>query len=302
MSSVASVAKRVLRMGDGRSLDVYVAGPDAGLPLVYHSGTPGAGLPFGPLVDALAERGLRYVSWSRPGYGSSTRQPGRSVGDVAIDAAQVLDHLGADDCYVLGWSGGGPHALAMTALMPSRVRASATIGSVAPFPADGLDWLAGMGAENVAEFSASLEGAGALARFLEEWWPAMRTVEAESVAKELGDLIDEVDRDSLTGEFAESVAADLREGLRESYWGWLDDDLAFTRPWGFELESIERPVHIWQGAHDRMVPFAHGEWLAARLGGACPHLLPDHGHLSLAVTGLPLILDELVSSHSRSAA
>lgn len=292
--------ERTLRTRDGRSLDVYVAGPEDATPLVFHAGTPGSGLPFGALVDALAERGLRYVSWSRPGYGSSTRHQSRTVADVARDAVDVLDDLGAGDCYVLGWSGGGPHALAMAALLPSRVRATATIGGVAPFPADGLDWLAGMGVENVAEFGASLKGPDALAGFLGEAWPIMRTIGAESVAKELGDLIDDVDRASLTGDFAESVAANFREGLRESFWGWLDDDLAFVRPWGFELGSIAGPVHIWQGGHDRMVPFAHGEWLAAHCGNACPHLLPQHGHLSLAVSSLPMILDELVSTPSQA--
>ena len=291
---------RTLRTSDGRSLDLYVAGPEAATPVVFHAGTPGSGLPFGRLVDALAERGLRYVSWSRPGYGSSTRHLDRTVADVARDASDVLDSLGTSECYVLGWSGGGPHALAMAALLPERVRATATIGGVAPYPADGLDWLAGMGAENVAEFGASVKGPDVLAGFLGEWWEPMRTIEAESVAKELGDLIDEVDRSSLTGDFAESVAANFREGLRESYWGWLDDDLAFVRPWGFEVGSIEGPVHIWQGAHDRMVPFAHGEWLAARCGNACPHLLPEHGHLTLAVSSLPMILDELVSTRSEA--
>ena len=155
-----------IRTSDGRSLDVHVAGPDDGTPVVFHAGTPGSGLPFGALVNALADRGLRYVSWNRPGYGSSTRQPDRSVADVARDASDILDDLGAGECYVLGWSGGGPHALAMAALLPDRVRAAATIGGVAPYPADGLDWLAGMGEENVAEFGASLKGPDVLAGFL----------------------------------------------------------------------------------------------------------------------------------------
>jgi len=291
---------RTLRTSDGRSLDLYLAGPESGTPVVFHAGTPGSGLAFEKLVDALAERGLRYVSWSRPGYGSSTRQPDRTVADVARDAAEVLDDLSSGECYVLGWSGGGPHALAMAALLPQRVRATATIGGVAPFRADGLDWSAGMGAENVAEFGAAQEGPEVLAGFLGEWWPAVRTIEAESVAKELGDLIDDVDRASLTGDFAEWVAENFREGLRESYWGWLDDDLAFVRPWGFELGSITGPAHIWQGGRDRMVPSAHGEWLAARCANACPHLLPEHGHLSLGVSSLPTILDELVSVQSQA--
>jgi pimeloyl-ACP methyl ester carboxylesterase len=278
---------------DGRSLDLYLAGPPDGTPLVFHCGTPGSGIPFRPFVEALAERGLRYVSWNRPGYGSSTRQPGRYVVDVVADTATALDHLGAERCYVLGWSGGGPQAMACASQLPERVGAVATIGGVAPWPAEGLDWLAGMGAENVEEFTASLEGPDALIAFKERNWPIFSKITAQEVADALGDLIDDVDRGSLTGEFAEWMALILREGLREGYWGWFDDDMAFIRPWGFDLASIRVPVHIWQGAHDRMVPFAHGEWLAAHVGGACPHLFAEHGHLSLAVDSIGRILDEL---------
>jgi pimeloyl-ACP methyl ester carboxylesterase len=279
---------------DGRSLDLYVAGPPEGTPLVFHVGTPGSGLPFEQFVDTLAERGLRYLSWSRPGYGSSTRLPGRDVAQVVDDTVTVLDQLGADSCYVLGWSGGGPHAMACAARLAGRVKAVATIGAVAPWPAEGLDWMAGMGAENIEEFSASLEGPDALIEFKERAWPIFSKVTAQEISDAFGDLIDDVDRGSLTGEFAEWIAASMREGLRQGYWGWFDDDMAFTKPWGFDLGSISVPVHIWQGAHDRMVPFAHGQWLASRVGNSCAHLHPEHGHLSLAVDSIPRILDELI--------
>lgn len=279
---------------DGRTLDVYVPGPDDGDPLLFIYGTPSSGLPFYPAVEVFAERGLRQVSFSRAGYGGSTRKPGRSVADVVPDVETVLDHIGADSFYVIGWSGGGPHALATAALMPERVRAAAIIGGVAPYPAEGLDWTAGMGTENVEEFGASLESAEALIRFKEREWPKLKVVTGPEVADAFGDLIDDVDRGALTGEFADWVADNMREGLRENYWGWFDDDMAFVKPWGFELESLHLPVHIWQGGHDRMVPFAHGEWLARHIPTARPHLLPEHGHLSLAVDSLPWILDELV--------
>jgi pimeloyl-ACP methyl ester carboxylesterase len=88
----------------------------------------------------------------------------------------------------------------------------------------------------------------------------------------------------------------MHEGLRVSHRGWYDDDLAFTEPWGFDLATIERTVHIWQGAHDRMVPFAHGQWLAAHIPTACVHLYPEHGHLSLGVESFPQILDEMIAT------
>jgi pimeloyl-ACP methyl ester carboxylesterase len=242
---------------------------------------------------ALAKRRVRTIAWSRPGYGGSTRLPGRSVADVAADTAAVLDALGIEQAFVAGWSGGGPHALACAALFGDRVRATAVIAGVAPYPAEGLDWSAGMGAENIEEFGAAVEGPEALIGFKERAWPVYRAVTGAEVAAAFGDLIDDVDRGSLTSVFAEDVARSFRDGLRNGYWGWFDDDLAFVNPWGFDLAAITGPVHVWQGEHDRMVPFAHGQWLTARIPGAVPHLHPDQGHLSLVVGSFDRILGEL---------
>ena len=286
--------RRDVQMTDGRVLDAWIDPDDSGVPLVFHLGCPASGLPFAAHVAAARERGLRWISWSRPGYGTSTRFQGRLVSDVAADARDVLDQLGVDKAYVAGWSGGGPHALACAAMMPDRSLAVSIIASTAPYPAEGLDYLAGMGAENVEGFKASFTGPEADAAILEKDWPQMRGMTAASVAESFGDLIDDVDRASLTGEFAEWVVANAHEALRDSYLGWLDDDQAVVRPWGFELDWLDVPVHIWQGAHDRMVPFAHGEWLAAHVRGACPHLLPDEGHLSVAVGSFGAILDEMM--------
>ncbi len=92
------------------------------------------------------------------------------------------------------------------------------------------------------------------------------------------------------------MAATFREALRESYWGWFDDDMAMIRPWGFDLDSIGVPVHIWQGRHDRMVPFAHGEWLAAHIPTVIPHLFDELGHLTIVFDSMGGVLDELVAT------
>jgi pimeloyl-ACP methyl ester carboxylesterase len=283
-----------ITMPDGRQLDTFLAGPEDGTTLLFHHGSPSSGLPAASFVDAVTSRGLRYIGWSRPGYGDSTRQAGRSVADVAADAAAVLDSIGADQAYTVGWSGGGPHAMATAALLPERILGAATMGGVAPYPADGIDWLEGMGQENVEEFGAAMEGPEALIAFKERAWPIWSKLTGDEAAEAFGGLIDDVDRGSLTGEFADEVAASTREGLRTGYWGWFDDDMAFSRAWGFELEPMRVPVHIWQGGHDRMVPYAHGKWLAAHVGSACPHLLEEHGHLTLVVDSIGPILDELI--------
>ncbi|NJD29638.1 MAG: alpha/beta hydrolase [Chloroflexi bacterium] len=291
---MTATARTTVRTPDGRSLDVWLEGPADAVPLVFHLGTPGCRLPFEPNVRAVIDRGLRWVSYSRPGYGGSTRDPGRSVANAAADTAAVLDAIGADAAYVAGWSGGGPHALACAALMPDRVLGTATIAGVAPYPAEGLDWLAGMGAENVEEFQRAIDSPESLAEFAERDWPTFRDVTPEAVATSFGDLVDDVDRATASGPFAVYLAALFHEGLRDTYLGWLDDDLAFVKPWGFDLAALPGPVHVWQGAHDRMVPFAHGQWLAANVGGGCAHLHAEQGHLSLIVGAFPAIVDSLI--------
>lgn len=285
------------RMGtpDGRTLDVYVEGPVDAVPLLFHNGTPSSGKLYAPFVRAAARRGLRMVGFSRAGYGSSTRNPERSVADVVPDVAAVVDQLGARRFYTLGWSGGGPHALACAALLPTRLIGAATVGSLAPYGADGLEWMAGMGPENIAGFSAALAGDTALGTFLEQVGPSFGTVTAEGVMARLGNLLSEVDRSSIRGEAAAWLADVFRESVRTGIWGWNDDELAFVKPWGFDLSDINPPVAIWQGAQDRFTPMAHGEWLVSHISGVHSHLLPDHGHLSLGMDSFGLILDDLLA-------
>jgi pimeloyl-ACP methyl ester carboxylesterase len=283
-----------IQAADGRALDLWLAGPEDGTPLVFHSGTIGAGVPYPTLVRLLTERGVRYVSASRPGYGSSTRQPGRSVADVVEDTRTALDFIGADRAWMLGWSGGGPHALACAALMPGQVLGTALIASVAPYGVEGLDYMAGMGAENVEEFTATLDGPDALIPILERDAPKFRSITVERVANPKGDTSSGADRASFSDDYAAYIVALCREAVRVGYWGWFDDDMAFVKPWGFDVGAIPGRVHIWQGGQDRMVPFAHGEWLVAHVGGACSHLDPEQGHRSLVVDSMPRIVDELI--------
>jgi pimeloyl-ACP methyl ester carboxylesterase len=288
------LTSRQVELSDGRVLEVLCDGPEDGMALVFQNGTPTAAVLFAPLVEIAAARGLRTVTYSRPGYAASTAKPGRSVADAAADVAAILDAIGADRFVTIGWSGGGPHALACAALLADRCAAAVSLSGVAPYPAAGLDWLAGMGPENVEEFTLTLEGDSALTPWLEEAAKELATVQGDDVAAALGGLVSDVDKASLTGDYAEFVAATFRRAVSTGVAGWRDDDLAFAKPWGFELDAIERPVAVWQGGEDRMVPMAHGEWLAEHIPGAHKHLYPDEGHLSLGVSALHRIVDNLV--------
>jgi pimeloyl-ACP methyl ester carboxylesterase len=195
-----------------------------------------------------------------------------------------------------GWSGGGPHALACAALLPERVIAAATIGSVAPWHADGLDWLNGMGQENLDEAAAAQAGEEQLLAYLEREGAEVVRATGSELHAAFGDLLSEIDREALTGEFADYLAASGREGLAHGVWGWFDDDIAFFRDWGFELATISRPVTIWQGQQDRFVPFAHGAWLADHVAGVRKQLHEEQGHLSLVLTHYGQVLDDLIAS------
>jgi pimeloyl-ACP methyl ester carboxylesterase len=284
-----------LSLPDGRVLDIYASGPENATPLVFHHGTPGAAVPTRGLERSVHAQGLRFVIMARPGYGGSTRLPGRTVVDVVADTAAVLDSLGAERCVVAGWSGGGPHALACAARLDAAV-ATLIIAGVAPYDEPDLDFLAGMGQDNLDEFGAALRGEPEVRAFLEAIRPDLQNITAEQITAGFRtDLLPDVDRAVLTDEFAEDLAASFRSALRVSVDGWVDDDIAFTRPWGFDLTEITKPTALWQGSEDRMVPVGHGEWFAKHLPQATVHLEQGEGHLSIGLGATDRMLEELVA-------
>ena len=170
------------------------------------------------------------------------------------------------------------------------------IAGVAPYDAEGLDFLEGMGPENVVEFGAAVEGEASLRPYLEEQQPELATISSEEVAAALGGLVPPVDVASLTGELADTLAAEFRQGLAHGVDGWLDDDVAFARHWGFELADLAVPTYVWQGSEDLMVPFAHGQWLAEHIPGVVAHLEQGEGHLSAYDGPTDRMFDELVAT------
>ena len=209
--------------------------------------------------------------------------PGRPVADAAANVAVILDALGAGQFVTVGWSGGGPHALACARLLSGRCLAAASLSGVAPYTADGLDWLAGMADANVAEFTAALAGPDQLTGLLTAAAPALQEITGAQLAAALGDLASAADAAALQGELADYVVGMFRSGLRPGIAGWRDDDLAFVRDWGFSLGAPgeSAPVAVWQGDQDMMVPFAHGQWLARHIPAARAHFGRGTGHLHL---------------------
>lgn len=216
----------------------------------------------------------------RPGYGESTRLAGRIVADIVPDIIAIADELDIGSFAVTGGSGGGPHALACAALQPGRVLRCLAEVSVAPYGAEGLDWLAGLAQGNIDEFEASLRGEQDIRRLSEAEAAAMFARLDAGDTNFLGDNYEmpEEDRAQLA-KHAGRMATNLLAGLAHGVDGWVDDDIAFTLPWGFDVADIKVPVLLSYGRQDTLVPAAHGDWLAAHIPNAMTRVNESTGHL-----------------------
>jgi pimeloyl-ACP methyl ester carboxylesterase len=280
---------------DDRTLEVLTGGAPDGFPLLFHGGSPSAAVPYEPFDRTVREAGLRLITYSRPGYGDSTIRPRTApqiVDDVA-DSATILDALEIDRFVTAGWSGGGPRALGCAALLADRCLAAASIAGVGPHDGAGLDWKAGMAEENVAEYTAAEAGREQYAAYLEEEFMPLLLADADDLAEGMGGLLPPADKEAMDRGFTEWLTETFHRAGAQRTVGVLDDGQAAVRPWGFDVGAITVPVLVYQGRQDAMVPFAHGEWLAAHVPGAEVHLTEDDGHLTPMINGFPGILADL---------
>ena len=290
------VTQTDLDLGDGRKLHVYdtnAGDADGRLAVFWHHGTPNIGAPPEPLFGAAARLGLRWVSYDRPGYGGSTPLPGRDVASAAACVSSIADALGLGEFAVMGHSGGGPHALACAALLPGglspsaaqareapswgqegavsgprkRVVGAVVVAGLAPYGAPGLDWFAGMAASGVESLRAAAGGRAAQEAYL-------------ASGAEYDPEFTPADLAALSGAWA-WLGDVVRPAVEAGPGGSMDDDLAYVAPWGFDAAQVVAPVLVLHGGRDRVVPCAHGEWVARRCRSAELRLYPDDGHISV---------------------
>jgi pimeloyl-ACP methyl ester carboxylesterase len=273
-------AARALRLPDGRILTYCLYGPEDGEPVLFQFGTPGTCFLAPDRISALDSARVRLLVPDRPGYGGSTRLPGRRVAEVAVDMTVLVDAQGWERFAVWGGSGGAPHALACAAQLGDRVTRCASVVGLAPFDAEGLDWYDGMSPGNVEEFTRARSGERA-------YRPLVEKLAREAVAAvEKGHLpvaddyeLAEADRAALTAQFsAPGHLFRTRTAYIGGINGWIDDCIAFTRNWGFDIARIRVPVSIWYGPDDALSPRAHTDWLLGHIAGAEARALPA-GHL-----------------------
>jgi len=242
---------------------------------VWHHGSPQTGAPLDPLLAAAADRGIRLLSYARPGYGGSTERPGRDVASAAADVAAIADAFGAGRFAVMGASGGGPHALACAALLGDRVTGAVTVAGIAPYTED-FEWYAGM--RDPGGLRAARDGRAARARFAEadEFDPECFTA---------------ADWAALSGTWS-SLGSDAMAAGEAGPDGLIDDDVAFASPWGFDVAQAQAPVLLVQGGEDRVVPPAHADWVARHVARPEVWLRPRDGHVSV-LGAVPVAMDWL---------
>ncbi len=282
-----------VRTADGRVLTAEHWGDPDGKPVFLLHGMPGSRLGPAPRGMVLYQRRVRLIAYDRPGYGGSDRHPGRTVADVAQDVAAVADALGVDTFAVAGRSGGAPGALACAALLPERVTRTAALVPIAPRDAEDLDWFAGMAASNVREYTtAAADPEELTARLIPR---------ASGIARDPGRLLDELRRELTASDrmivsdagLRSMLLRNYREGVRTSAFGWIDDMLAASSPWGFDPADIRCPVLIWHGELDVFSPVGHARWLGRRIPGATTTIDPDAAHFA-ALRALPGVLTWLL--------
>jgi pimeloyl-ACP methyl ester carboxylesterase len=290
--------ERMIESPDGRMLEVGTVG-DPGNPTVFfHHGTPGSASLVRTIEEIATKGELFLVTMSRAGYGTSTRQEGRNVAAAVPDTRTVLDALGVDRYAVVGWSGGGPHALACAALDAPRCIAAWSLAGVAPFTGD-FDWTDGMGPENIEEMELAVKGGPEYEAHTEMIGTALGDMTADNVIDLFGGLLSDPDKETLAPLAARELFADsFRHGFVNGWRGFYDDDRAMMSDWGFEPVVITIPVSVWFGDRDLMVPPTHAAWLLRTITNSKGHHYPGEGHFSIITNHF----DELAADIKKAVA
>lgn len=280
---------QVVKAPGGRRLSVDSLGDPDGRPVFLLHGTPGSRNGPRPRGIVLHRLGIRLICYDRPGYPGSDRLRGRRVADAAKDVRAIAEFFGIDRFSVVGRSGGAPHALACAALLGEHIVSAAALGSLAPYDAEGLDWSLGMADSNVRVYRNAEADLGDLIAILNEQAGQVRS-SSEGLLKLLWPELVGHDREIIGDIALRRIIAEVHtEALSKTTAGWIDDVLALSRPWGFELSGITAPVKLWSGSDDVFSPPGHTRWLAKRIPNSDLEMATGAAHFG-AMKILPRIL------------
>lgn len=265
----------LIRLRDGRWLGYRDSGAPNGTPVLFFHGF-GTTRVVCPPGDAARQLGVRLIAVDRPGIGLSTPLPGRRLLDWPSDVAEFANGLGLERFSIVGWSGGGPYALACGRMLGDRVRSIALVSGAAPLAkTTRTDYL-----RRFDRNAVRVAGKAPWVVRIAMWhWGRPQRRDAEAFfEKELAEMC-AADQEVLSEpELRRRMIANSTELYRQGGRGMYDEALVLARPWGFEFADIRVPVEIWHGERDEVVPFAMSAHLAESIPGARLKVFPDEGH------------------------
>jgi pimeloyl-ACP methyl ester carboxylesterase len=288
----------ILRLPDGRQLGYGVYGPPDGVPILDFHGIPGSRLEAALFAEYIQRPDLCFIGFDRPGFGRSTPLPGRSVADIGADVRSLVDHLKIERFIALGYSGGGPFALACAHQMPERIRALGIVSGVGPVALNGDSQ--GMHESNRKKFNLAQKMPW-LARLMLSFAFASLRRQPQRLERQMRSIwaqMPEPDRLALADPtFSAWIIRLTQDAISLSVNGWVHEEILMAQPWTFDLHAITCPnIYLWHGEQDRNVPLAMGKTVAARLPNCRSIFLPSEGHISLMLNHGAQIVAKLVAA------
>lgn len=245
--------------------------------LFFHHATQAAG----PLARMLKDQAdlykFRIIEVVRPGYGKTSSLPERAIFDVADINLDIANNLEIERFGILGYSGGGPHALAAACSSQNRCVGTVVVAGMAPFLESNFDFYAGMDEANVNEWMSSQKD---IQGFKEEIAQYVAQWSTYDFAK-LKSIFNAGTRSPLSDEWIESFSVNSKYSFQQGPEGIIEDSLAFLKPWGFSPADIQTPVQLWAGDTDVIAPVGHARWLQQEIAGSALSILEGKDHNSV---------------------
>lgn len=279
----------MLTLADGRDLAWRWWGDEGGIPVLRIQGTPSSRLNRNPDSSVQKDLGVRYLMADRPGYGGSTRKPGRGIADVVEDLVALLDHLGIDRIPAMGTSGGGPHVLALAASNPDRLSAVTVVVGGTPLVEDEVKQLVGV---NARSYALAERGWEPLHEFLAQ--VRLRLLSVEGMQGVLNDA-PPADRKLMEDPTWQRLSREnLAETLKQGAEGWTDEGLAMHRPWDFDAADVRAQVTWWHGDDDKNAPLSAARRVIEKMPDVDLRVWHHEGHF-VSLTHDREIVQELIS-------
>ncbi len=264
-----------LLLASGRHLSYVEFGTKNGTPVFYFHGFPGSHLDIGVFKgdEVATQLNIRLIAINRPGYGYSDSHPGRTLLDWPDDVTAVADSLNLDTFSVLGYSGGGPFALACAYKIPDRLRKVVVLSGMGPGNSPG--------AREVPSW-AIIRWPGFMQRIILSGMRKMVTSNPEKILTNMNKSLSEVDCETMKNpEVQKSFIDGFREAFRVGYKGAMEDARIYKNNWGFEFQGISHQIYLWHGEKDSNVKIETARYITSQLPNSVYKFYPTEGHLSL---------------------